>query len=923
MRVLTRLLSLLALLALLPAGCDGPADDAPATDGADDPFSPDGKADGLGLDRCTQANVLARVNRLDLDAEGLRADGVHSRAAQNLVTFRAGPDGVVGTGDDRRFRDLQAVDDVPWVGPAALRQLVDAAGSQCRGAQRYEVVLTAPYCDVCDADDKAVLVARSPMTRRVVELIDGARETVDAAQFTFSVKAIEDALQRAHARGVKVRVAIDGGQDRDGSVARRLRDAGLAVRFVRGKNNGSYAGLQHAKFLLVDDTTLLTGSNNWSSTGTSINEESAVVVHADKADPLRAGFACHFEAMWADRPDDASACSVDGLVGFTPGGGAIDLIEDALAEATTRVDVLMHHLVFDTLQKRLAQAAERGVSVRIVINAEDRDELRGRYVDRIVAAGGQIRYKQTNAEAYQLMHHKLVIVDDRVLVNGSGNWSGSAFFNNYENYVRYDDPAAVEPFVDLYARLWQWSLTADSLDAGLTAAQQDAARTKTYFGNLHAHIHAGGGALDDGHPEVLDDHGNPEHVEVGETPAKAARFAFGVAQASGMDFMALSPHVTGADDPNAEANMTPDAYAEIVGAAEAATLAANGAFVAIPAMEWSTNSAGNHVNVMGTRTLAKVDTGAFDRLYDEFVKDRRAEGERPLVMFNHPRTFRHNEEFLNGSWDQIFGVRLSDLPKASEAKKKFNDYGLDDYAPLRDVLEDWIAGTAMPDEALVSATLRNVAAATADTARLMEVTVARGTELGGHTPVNPSLSVDPETGEVSRFVKTHSDWDHYLLHGFRLAPAANHDNHRANWGYGHTTRTAVQAEALTEEALLGAVREARAYATEDPNLEIAFYAGDRVPMGGRLGVRGARATGVFRLVDPDAPGDWVVTVWRGEVGGKAVEAVATFDGVPGGDWQGVALDVPAVGGWFFYLEVWQKDTDVMAWTAPVWVERVE
>lgn len=37
------------------------------------------------------------------------------------------------------------------------------------------------------------------------------------------------------------------------------------------------------------------------------------------------------------------------------------------------------------------------------------------------------------------MYYKLVIVDDMVMVNGLGNWFGSVFFNNYENFVCYMD----------------------------------------------------------------------------------------------------------------------------------------------------------------------------------------------------------------------------------------------------------------------------------------------------------------------------------------------------------------------------------------------------------------------------------------------------------------------------------------------------
>jgi hypothetical protein len=92
--------------------------------------------------------------------------------------------------------------------------------------------------------------------------------------------------------------------------------------------------------------------------------------------------------------------------------------------------------------------------------------------------------------------------------------------------------------------------------------------------------------------------------------------------------------------------------------------------------------------------------------------------------------------------------------------------------------------------------------------RLFEVLVGRGTEFAGEARDNPSLTRDATTGAITRYTRVHSDWDYYLLHGFHTAPTAPHDNHFANWGTGHSTRTAIIADALTEDALLEARRAA-------------------------------------------------------------------------------------------------------------------
>ena len=843
-------------------------------------------------------------------------------ASIGAVAGCSDPDSGV-SGDDQDGPDLPM--DAAWTGEAGGAGKADGWND----SRLYEVLLTEPHCDECTADDKSWLLAHSPIIERVVALIDGATTRVDVAQFTFSRKEIEAALVAAYERGVAVRVAMDSGQDREGSLSRRLAASGVPLRFVKGRSagGGAFAGIQHAKFMVVDGGIVATGSNNWSSTGTSINEENTIVIGGASADPLIAGFICHFDAIWAGDPDSASACSNE-VVAFTPSTSGFKRIRNELRASQRSVDILMHHLKYDKLVKELAKAAERGVRVRVLVNEPDRAEHSGPSWDRLFTAGGLIRFKRNNAEAYQLMHHKLVVVDDSLLINGSGNWSGSAFFNNFENYVRYGDPRVVSPFVDLFDRLWSWSRDADALDRGLTAAQQHAQRARIYFGNLHAHHVAsdGGRLLDDGLAVRLDSAGVEVPVDVGTTHEAAVRHAFEYARdQGGLDFMALSPHVTEerSEDPPDMPNMTEAGYDVLRTVAAAVTAESDGKFAALASMEWNTNSAGNHVGILGSSRLCKVERDRFDLLYDGFLPDAAALGDRPVVMFNHPRTFRHNAEFLTGSWDQIFGVPLSDIANNSQRNKKFNDFGLDDYPPMADVRASWISGEVEPDEAVVEETLRNIAELTRRWIGLMEVTIGRGKELGGETAVNPSMTDNPDNpGVFERFAKVHSDWDHYLRWGFELAPVANHDNHMANWGRGHTTRTAVVTEEpLSEGALLAAMRRRAVYATEDADLQLRMYADDRIPMGGRLTTLAQSASLTFRIDDPGATSH-DVTLFVGQVGGPSVDAKQTLRATPGG-WTATSVNLPSPGRWFVYLEVHDPVADRMAWSAPIWIERLE
>lgn len=788
-------------------------------------------------------------------------------------------------------------------------------------ARTFDVLRTEPFCDVCTSADKTQLQSTSKLSSRMVELVDGAQTSVDIAQFTFSDRNIESALLRAHERDVDIRIAMDAGQDKPDSLATRLRTAGLDVRFVAGKPSGSVAGLQHAKFMIVDGATLAMGSNNWSSTGVSINDENTIVVGSTADDPLLVAFACDFEAIFAADHAGAAACSTD-EVKFTPSSTPAKLIRDELRASTTSIDVLMHHLVFDDLVTELAKAAERGVRVRVIVNAADRGEIKGTRWDRLFAAGGEVRFKQTNGELFQIMHDKLVVVDERVLVVGSGNWSGSAFFNNFEFYVRLDRPEAVTPFVETHARLWQWSLTPASLDAGTTAAQQDAAGTSVFFGNLHAHFQASDGTrkLDDGKLQREVDGVMVDVSSEVEGP-DIARHAFEYARDRGeLDFLALTPHVVDdrADDPADIANMSAAGFEQLRSTARRVTEDSAGTFVALAGGEWSTSSTGNHIGVLGTSELPKVTRGRFDLLYDEFLPQRAALGDRPLLLFAHPRTFRRQDESLEGEWDQVFGHSLLDIAKASERNVKFNDYGLDDYPPLSDVRARWLDGSVQPDEQTVADTLANVRAAAEPYAKLVEVTVNRGNELASEVPTNPSLT-PLEDGTIERFVKI-DDWFYYLGHGFRLAPIASHDNHFANFGTGHTSRTAVIAPRLDETAILSALRGGAVYASEDENLAVRVYADGRVRAGQAMATTASSIGLDVHLSDPDFAGPFAVTVLVGTVGSATPTTAAELE-LDADAWHRVDVPLPAAGDHWVVVQVHEREPDRMAWSAPVFARR--
>ncbi len=108
---------LLVTAALFAAGCAVTPGSPPEQTGTGQSAIEDGTPEAVG--------VLAFLDAKETTVAVLDDDvPLDKRAAQNLIAHRDGADGVRGTGDDDPFDDMTEVDDVPWVGPAAMSALL-------------------------------------------------------------------------------------------------------------------------------------------------------------------------------------------------------------------------------------------------------------------------------------------------------------------------------------------------------------------------------------------------------------------------------------------------------------------------------------------------------------------------------------------------------------------------------------------------------------------------------------------------------------------------------------------------------------------------------------------------------------------------------------------------------------------------------
>jgi N-acetylneuraminic acid mutarotase len=111
------------------AACSG---QAVPEDGRDDSFLGSGKADTGGIAEGTPEaiGVLKLANTASYEVLSDPGEvGLSQRAADNIIAYRIGDDGIGGTADDATFQTLAQLDAIPFIGPIAFQRLLKYAQS--------------------------------------------------------------------------------------------------------------------------------------------------------------------------------------------------------------------------------------------------------------------------------------------------------------------------------------------------------------------------------------------------------------------------------------------------------------------------------------------------------------------------------------------------------------------------------------------------------------------------------------------------------------------------------------------------------------------------------------------------------------------------------------------------------------------------
>ena len=125
------------------------------------------------------------------------------------------------------------------------------------------------------------------------------------------------------------------------------------------------------------------------------------------------------------------------------------LLIGLIEKARKSIHVMIYSFTLDEFSEALIQAKNRGVDVKVVIEAENAFSKGGEY-RKLLEAGVDVKLDGNPS----LMHHKVMIIDGKIIVTGSYNWSWSAENKNDENLMILEDSEIASLYEKEFQRVW-------------------------------------------------------------------------------------------------------------------------------------------------------------------------------------------------------------------------------------------------------------------------------------------------------------------------------------------------------------------------------------------------------------------------------------------------------------------------------------
>jgi len=275
--------------------------------------------------------------------------------------------------------------------------------------------------------------------------INNAENSVHCAFFDLDLKDLITTIAKK-SYSADVKVIID-----DGNYDDQIKGEG--IRIAKSEQ------YMHNKFCIIDGKWVLTGSTNPTNNGVNFNNNNLIIINSKY---LAENYEDEFNELWNGVYASGNEIKYKKINSnnivlenyFCPEDCAIEnqgvyKIINLVKNAEKSVKVASFSFTHEELADELVKADIKGLDVAVLVERTQRNAQNSQY-SRLRDFGVKIKVDGNKHN----MHHKFIIIDDKIIVTGSPNFSWSGFNRNDENMIIiYNENLALK-FVNEFDRLF-------------------------------------------------------------------------------------------------------------------------------------------------------------------------------------------------------------------------------------------------------------------------------------------------------------------------------------------------------------------------------------------------------------------------------------------------------------------------------------
>jgi len=210
----------------------------------------------------------------------------------------------------------------------------------------------------------------------------------------------------------------------------------------------------HDKFCILDGSVVVTGSMNPTYNDMEKNNNNLIIISSTI---LAENYQAEFEELWNGVVNRGSATKNQIIIlnnktienYFCPEDGCEKAVVTALKQAKESI----YFMAFSFTNKKIAETLIQKNADGIIIRGVMEKQQNSKHSVFSLLQKNNISV-QLDPNKYK-MHHKVFIIDNKTVITGSMNPTGSGAWGNDENILIMHDPALAEKFVGEFKGLFQ------------------------------------------------------------------------------------------------------------------------------------------------------------------------------------------------------------------------------------------------------------------------------------------------------------------------------------------------------------------------------------------------------------------------------------------------------------------------------------